>query len=1162
MKTLDNARILWIETSPGCGGGRNPYIRYCPGREFLTGAFGASHSVHRCKSAGVQQISGGPRCRRQPLGAVLVGASPGPVHGSSPGSGQAPFQFRMAISQKRSTLMQFTRTGSAAAALFMIAGFAVGTTQAQDLIQWRSGDPAEIAQLEGRAPLRTLTDASRNPDASRVVLQFSRPLLPAERAQLEAAGVTLLASLGPNGFFANVAPHADAQAAINAAPLTVATPVVTDWKLHPTLARGETPSWSVTAVADAFNPEITLDNPMVAVNAQFHRDVDITDPALIEDLLAQGIEIEDTVHAINTLVLQMPRRMIDRVAADDRVQWLEPPIPALSELNDDNRVRTQSNEAQSNPYSLSGEGVTVFVFDGGRARETHTDFAGRVSIFGSSGISNHATHVAGTVLGSGAASANNFRRGMAPAATLVSSGFQSGGGGVFLYTNPGNLVTDYNQAINNFNADISNNSIGTNTSANGFPCEITGEYGLTAATIDAIARGSLGKPIVIFWAAGNERGVTRCGTSYGSTAPPGNHKNGISVGALNSNNDTMTNFSSWGPSNDGRIRPTISAPGCQSNGDGGVTSASSNSNTAYTTLCGTSMASPTAAGVGALIYEDFRNLHGSEAVISNQLMKVFLIMGAVDLGNRGPDNQFGYGSIRTVESIDFLRSGNWDEDEIAGTGSVVVYGTEVPAGQNELTITLAWDDAPGTANVNPSLVNDLDLVVIDPAGNRHYPWTVNPASPGSPAVRNTVDRLNNIEQVTVDNPIPGTWRVEVLGHAVPEGPQTFAIGATNALASDFLALSSTTALPALSAPGEPITVSAAVTLGNDTRLGPVTAFFRTDGGSFNSIEMNNLGDENFEITLPGALCDSTLDFFLEVEGENAGIVRSPALGAAQPFSIPVGEILTWAHETFEDNDGGWIGGLPTDTAVRGQWEWGIPEQTNVGGEIVQPGTVVTPGGQRCWVTGAAAGPNAGAWDVDEGETTLVTRVYDLNGSTDAVLSYYRWYSNHAGASPFNDIFVIDISNDAGATWQNLETIGPSGAEVRGGWIYAEFNLANVFPGQSLDRVQLRFIASDYDPQALVEAAIDEFMIVEFTCNNPEGCASDLTGPALDGVPDGAVTIADLNYFLAAWVDGDATIADVTGPTLDGIPDGAVTIADLNYFAGLWLTESAEGCAGN
>ncbi|TVQ63907.1 MAG: hypothetical protein EA378_00500 [Phycisphaerales bacterium] len=74
---------------------------------------------------------------------------------------------------------------------------------------------------------------------------------------------------------------------------------------------------------------------------------------------------------------------------------------------------------------------------------------------------------------------------------------------------------------------------------------------------------------------------------------------------------------------------------------------------------------------------------------------------------------------------------------------------------------------------------------------------------------------------------------------------------------------------------------------------------------------------------------------------------------------------------------------------------------------------------------------------------------------------------------------------------------------------------------------------------------------------PVDCPFDITGPALDGVPDGIVSVADLNYYLGLWLDGDMD-ADVTGPALDGIPDGIVTTADLNFFVGGWL-DSQGAC---
>ena len=73
---------------------------------------------------------------------------------------------------------------------------------------------------------------------------------------------------------------------------------------------------------------------------------------------------------------------------------------------------------------------------------------------------------------------------------------------------------------------------------------------------------------------------------------------------------------------------------------------------------------------------------------------------------------------------------------------------------------MAWDDYPGAANTVPELVNDLDLVAIAPgAGATHYPWTLDPANPGNPAVRTQPDRRNNIVQVVVDAPAPGTWTI-------------------------------------------------------------------------------------------------------------------------------------------------------------------------------------------------------------------------------------------------------------------------------------------------------------------------------------------------------------------------------------------------------------------
>ncbi len=228
--------------------------------------------------------------------------------------------------------------------------------------------------------------------------------------------------------------------------------------------------------------------------------------------------------------------------------------------------------------------------------------------------------------------------------------------------------------------------------------------------IDAIVQGSLGAPMRIIWANGNERGGA-CGNQFNLTAPPACAKNHITVGALNSNDDSMTSFSSWGPTDDGRIKPDVSAPGCQLGGDGGVTSTWDDGG--YGTICGTSMASPTVCGLSALILEDFKALYPTEPLPRNSTLKILLAHNAVDLGNTGPDYKFGYGSVRVKDTIDFMRAGSFLEDSV-DQGEDKVFFVYVSPGASLLKATLAWDDPAGAVNTIPELVNDLDVVADTP----------------------------------------------------------------------------------------------------------------------------------------------------------------------------------------------------------------------------------------------------------------------------------------------------------------------------------------------------------------------------------------------------------------------------------------------------------------
>ncbi len=660
--------------------------------------------------------------------------------------------------------------------LLTLIGLGIATVHAGE-IRWQSGrigtefrGPAEAAgSLAGLA-------TARGADVQHVVVQFDGPVSAATRAKLAAAGVRLQAPLGDHAYYARLDGGVYRRTAVAAvAGLQVALPVEREWKLHPGLLAGEIYPWMVVDE----DPDEASDavEPLVAVYAMFFPDVDLQDAATL--VASYGASIRSAVQSVNTLVIEVPYSQVFALADDDRVMYLEPPLPRMSELNDSNRSRVEADAAQSPPYSLDGSGVRVLVYDAGAVLSTHTDLTGRVRSGDGAGLSDHATHVAGTIGGDGTASSGNLR-GMAPGVMFDSYEFSTGGplSAGFLYTDPGDIEADYNDSINNFGSDISNNSIGSNVAPNGFPCDWEGNYNVTSALIDAIVRGSLGNPYRIVWAGGNERSSGACGSTYNTIPPPSGAKNHISVGALNSNNDTMTSFSSWGPTDDGRIKPDISAPGCQSNGDNGVTSASSSGG--YTVKCGTSMASPTVCGVGALMLQQFRLTYPGEPDFRNSTLKALLAHTAVDLGNPGPDYQSGYGSIRAVPAIEQVQAGNFFEGELVQGETVRVLVVAGP-GDPEIRVTLAWDDAPGTPAVNPTLVNDLDLRVFDPNLVRHYPWTLDPMNPANVAVRTQEDHTNNIEQVLITTPTPGAYLIEIHGFNVPAGPQSFSLVATPVL---------------------------------------------------------------------------------------------------------------------------------------------------------------------------------------------------------------------------------------------------------------------------------------------------------------------------------------------------------------------------------------------
>ncbi len=479
-------------------------------------------------------------------------------------------------------------------------------------------------------------------------------------------------------------------------------------------------------------------------------------------------------------IVEVPDSVLPRVASWDGVAWIGPAPARRVPLNDRSRAVIHATEVAGAPYGLDGSGQVAGIWDVGPVSPDHPDFGSRVTWPAGQGTAHcascdHPTHVAGTMVGDGSQSAaqgygNRQYRGMAPAATLVSWDYN------------GILATEYTEAYRQYGVRVANNSWGACIDPDDpacYGCEGFGSYTDEARSFDNTVRELPG--MLVVFAAGNERKDGICGFStespwpnWTSLTPPSTAKNVVTVGAVWSDGERMTDFSSWGPTRDGRLKPDVVADGQW------VTSC--NDPDGYAMMAGTSMASPAVAGAALLLRQAMVDDGKTEPAAA--ALKALLIHGAEDLDDTagaapGPDYATGWGLVNIRRSVDLWREGALVEGTVADGGETT-FELDVPAGTATVKATVAWTDPPASSLAATKLVHDLDLELVDPDGEVHYPWSLDPADPSAPAVRSGPNHLDNVEQVLVENPAPGTWTVRVRGTSVAGGEQAFALVTTPA----------------------------------------------------------------------------------------------------------------------------------------------------------------------------------------------------------------------------------------------------------------------------------------------------------------------------------------------------------------------------------------------
>lgn len=428
---------------------------------------------------------------------------------------------------------------------------------------------------------------------------------------------------------------------------------------------------------------------------------------------------------------------------------------------------------------LQGQGMEVNanrarlgVFEPSPCRTSHQEFGGRATtrdtpkFTTSDGGTEHATHVTGTMVASGV-EAN--AKGMANGAKIDCYEVQSDEyEEIFDCGQEGMLVSNHSYGPQYDNTKVT-----------------LGVYSDECNLYDSISY--VNPNHLQFQACGNDRDDLS-NITYDILVGGTISKNVASVGAVEilgaggytgPASVTMSDFSSYGPTDDGRIKPDFCAPGVQ------IYSSISTDDKSYKAEDGTSMASPGSAASMFLLQQHYNNKHTK--FMRSATLKGLGIHTADECGaNPGPDYSYGWGLLnmeKAVEVIDNKGGAHILTEETLNNSATYKLPFNTAGGTFKATI--CWTDLPGQPLVGagvddrtPMLVNDLDLRIIDATTNMAVatlPWKLDPVNPASAATRgdNTVD---NVEQILISNLPAGNYFVQVTHKGtLTSGKQDFSL---------------------------------------------------------------------------------------------------------------------------------------------------------------------------------------------------------------------------------------------------------------------------------------------------------------------------------------------------------------------------------------------------
>lgn len=374
---------------------------------------------------------------------------------------------------------------------------------------------------------------------------------------------------------------------------------------------------------------------------------------------------------------------------------------------------------------INGAGLHVSIKEE-KYDTTDIDLKGRMdfSPYASTNVTNHANFMATIIAGAGNSDWN--AKGAAWGANISSSSFET-------------ILPDPDEYYQTNKISVQNHSYGT---------LIDNNYGLNAVAFDKSAYEN--PNLLHIFSSGNSGGTASTSGTYSGITEYANltgnfkmAKNVLVVGAT----DSMSNIvpqSSCGPAFDGRIKPDIVA----------------------FQINGSSESAALVSGTALLMQQYYKTLNANN-LLPAALLKAILINTADDIEAPGPDFTSGFGNMNAPKAMKLLKKKNYFSQTIKQNETQII-PIQIPANIKLLKITLVWNDTTATPMSPRALVNDLDLSLKKTAENKEWlPWILNTFpnvdSLKKPAARGH-DHLNNVEQITVENPGEGSYQLLIEGH--------------------------------------------------------------------------------------------------------------------------------------------------------------------------------------------------------------------------------------------------------------------------------------------------------------------------------------------------------------------------------------------------------------